>query len=57
MSLDDFKTISQNDFKVVCDYSKVINNQSLLVPELEKFPKTVKNAKINKQRIEFIILE
>jgi len=57
VSLDDFKTISQNDFKVVCDYSKVINNQSLLVPELEKFPKTVKNAKINKQRIEFIILE
>src|SRR5690606_20148898 len=32
VSLDDFKTISQNDFSVVCDYSKVLNNQSLLVP-------------------------
>ncbi|TWO31489.1 YbbR-like domain-containing protein [Seonamhaeicola sediminis] len=55
VSLKNFKSIKLNDFKVVCDYSKIIENQSFLVPELLQFPKTVKNAKINQQQIEFII--
>jgi hypothetical protein len=57
VSLDDYKTISPTDFKVVCDYGKVIGNQSVLVPELVKFPKNVKNATISQKRIEFIIIE
>ncbi len=57
VSLSNYNTISVKDFVVVCDYNKAINNQSLLVPELEIFPKVVKNVKINQQRIEFIILK
>ncbi|MFD2292739.1 CdaR family protein [Mariniflexile gromovii] len=57
VSLSNFNSISAKDFRVVCDYSKVVNNQSLLVPELEKFPKSAKNVKIKQQRIEFIIIE
>jgi hypothetical protein len=57
VSLSNFNAISAKDFEVICDYSKAINNQSLLVPELKRFPKSVKNVKINQQRIEFIILE
>lgn len=57
VSLSNFNGISAKDFKVVCDFSKAINNQSLLVPEIERFPETVKNIKINQQRIEFIIIE
>ncbi|MEP1487271.1 MAG: YbbR-like domain-containing protein [Algibacter sp.] len=56
-SLDDFKTISSNDFIVKCDYNKVVNNQSFLTPELVKFPKRVKHVKVSQQRIEFIILK
>lgn len=57
ISLNNFKSISTKDFRVICDYSKVINNQSLLVPELMDFPRLAKNIKINQQRIEFIIIE
>lgn len=55
--LSDFNTILAKDFKVICDYKKATNNQSLLVPELVQFPKNVKNVKINQQRVEFIIIE
>ena len=57
VSLSNFNKITAKDFKVICDYSKVINNQTLLVPELERFPSMVKYAKVNQQRIEFIILK
>ena len=57
VSLSNFNSILAKDFKVVCDYNKVVNNQPLLVPEIERFPKLVKNVKIKQQRIEFIILK
>ncbi|MDO5970185.1 YbbR-like domain-containing protein [Flavivirga aquimarina] len=55
ISLSHFNSVTNKDFKVVCDYNKTKGNQSLLVPELEKYPKTAKNVKISQQRIEFII--
>src|SRR5690606_36695181 len=35
VSLDDFKKISQSGFSVICDFSKVKSNQSVMVPELK----------------------
>ena len=55
ISLNNFSSVTNKDFKVVCDYTKAMDNQSLLVPELVKFPKTAKNIRMNQQRIEFII--
>ncbi len=55
VSLSNFSSITNKDFKVVCDYTKAMGNQSLLVPELVVFPERAKNIKINQQRIEFII--
>lgn len=55
VSLSDFNTITAKDFNVVCDFSKTVNNQFFLVPELAAYPKQVKNVKINQKRIEFII--
>ena len=49
--------ISVKDFKVVCDYNKVSNNQTFLLPELDKITQNVKSAKINQQHIDFIITE
>ena len=57
VSLSNFSSIKIKDFKVVCDYDKAANNQSILIPELVRFPKLVKNTKISQQRIEFIITE
>ncbi|WNH09704.1 CdaR family protein [Thalassobellus suaedae] len=57
VSLSNFNSINSTDFKVVCDYNKISSNQSVLIPELVKIPKLVKNAKINQKHIEFIITE
>ena len=57
VNLSNFNSVKSKDFKVVGDYSKVGENQSFLIPELVKFPKSVKKSKIHQQRIEFIITE
>ncbi len=57
VSLSNFTSISNEDFMVVCDYDKISSNQSILIPELVRIPKLVKNAKINQKHIEFIITE
>lgn len=54
VSLNNFNSVTVKDFKVVCDYNKVVK-ASTLFPELVTIPKQVKNAKINQQLIEFII--
>lgn len=55
VSLINYSKISNKDFKVICDFNKVREDQSFLIPEFAKIPEQVKNAKINQQRIEFII--
>lgn len=55
VSLGEFASVTENDFKVICDYSKVSPNQSFLIPELVKWPKAVKNTKVNQKHVEFII--
>lgn len=56
-SLENFNNITPSDFKVKCDYKKVTDNQSVLIPEITKLPKDVKNVRLNQKRIEFIILK
>lgn len=56
-SLINFNEISAKDFKVICDFSKVSDSQTFLLPELNKTTNKVKTAKINEQHIEFIITE
>jgi YbbR domain-containing protein len=56
-SLNNFAAVTSKDFKVECNYAEVSQAQPFLIPALVKMPKTVKNAKINQQRIEFIIKE
>lgn len=55
VSLSDFNKIQPSHFKVVCDYNKTSKNQSFLNPELVKYPKVVKNARLGQQHIEFIV--
>nr|WP_290855960.1 YbbR-like domain-containing protein [Flaviramulus sp.] len=55
VSLSDYKIITAKDFEVICDFDKINNNQTILIPEFAKIPERVKNAKISQKRIEFII--
>lgn len=54
-NLSNFSKVEAKDFKVECDYSKVSKENTFLEPVLVKMPKTIKNAKINQNRIEFIL--
>ncbi|XCF07704.1 YbbR-like domain-containing protein [Tamlana crocina] len=55
VSLSKFASITEKDFKVVCDYAKTTENQSFLIPELTVWPEAVKSAKVNQQHVEFIM--
>jgi hypothetical protein len=56
-SLKNFKEVTANDFVVECDFSAIANQQPYLTPKLSKTSQLIKSAKINQQRIEYIILE
>ena len=56
-SLKNFNAIKAEEFVVECDFSTVENEQPYLTPKLTKTSNLVKSAKVNQQRIEFIILE
>ncbi|WP_136481409.1 YbbR-like domain-containing protein [Cognatitamlana onchidii] len=55
VSLSNFESVTKKDFMVVCDFNKISDNQTFLKPELVRYPKTVRNTKIDYQHIEFII--
>jgi len=56
LALKDYKTIKPSDFKVVCDYNTITNNQPYMIPKIIAQPETVKRATIKQQRIDFIKL-
>ncbi|WP_298238900.1 CdaR family protein [uncultured Algibacter sp.] len=56
-SLSNFNKVKAKDFKVVCDYSKLAEKQSFLLPEIRNKSEFAKTVKLNQQHIEFIILE
>lgn len=56
-NLKHFKDVDAKDFVVECDFSAISNQQPYLTPKLSKISPLVKSAKINQQRIEYIILE
>ncbi|MDX1277739.1 CdaR family protein [Oceanihabitans sediminis] len=56
-SLANFNDIHVADFKVVCDYSKLVEGQTSLIPELVKKPEFAKYCKLKQEFVEFIITE
>ncbi|MGB6269664.1 MAG: YbbR-like domain-containing protein [Olleya sp.] len=55
-SLENYNNITNQDFKVVCNFEDAIDN-SYLTPSITKQPKGVKNVRILQQKIDFIITE
>ncbi|MEZ4796461.1 MAG: YbbR-like domain-containing protein [Flavobacteriaceae bacterium] len=54
-SLDYYKTISANNFRVECDYSILNEVNNKLIPKVVKQPDSVKNVRLEVKSIEFII--
>lgn len=55
-TINDFNSISKEDFKVECDYANS-KNKSYLIPKIVAKPKNVKNIRLQEQQIEFIITQ
>lgn len=56
-SLSVYNQVNGNEFKVECDYSKVTKDKPYLEPLLIVKPSNVKSARINQNRIEFVLTE
>lgn len=54
-SLKLFKTISASDFKVECDYNDIKEESQYLIPKVVLKPRTVKNVRLNTNKIEYIL--
>ena len=55
-SLESFKSITINDFRIECDFSNVNTDNGDLIPKLIKQPINARNVKITTKLIEFILL-
>jgi len=55
-TINDFNSISEEDFKVECNYANS-KNKSYLIPKIVASPKNVKNIRLQEQQIEFIITQ
>ncbi|NER13313.1 hypothetical protein GWK08_07680 [Leptobacterium flavescens] len=54
-TLNDLKTISANDFMIVCDFEEANPNSNYLIPRIEKKPELVKEASLMEKKVEFLI--
>ncbi|MDR6300315.1 YbbR-like domain-containing protein [Mesonia maritima] len=55
VSLQKFEAISQNDFRVVCDFSELQNEQNFLIPKLVKKPEFISASRLNINKVQFVI--
>lgn len=55
-TIDNFNSISEEDFKIECDY-KNSKNKSYLIPKIVTKPNNIKNVRLQEQQIEFIITQ
>ncbi|WP_205589263.1 YbbR-like domain-containing protein [Mesonia aquimarina] len=55
VSLKDFELISKNDFSVICDFSEIEKEQNFIIPKLIKQPKFISDARLNINKVQFII--
>ena len=57
VDLENFKDITENDFKVVIDYNEFLDNtDNTLTPKVTQVPDEIKAVRLSRDRIDFIIL-
>lgn len=55
VSLANYESIAGSDFKVVCDFKGIDENQSFLIPKLMIKPNTVISTRLNVNKVQFVI--
>lgn len=56
-AVEQFSEISENNFRVICDYSKRNKEENFMTAELVKSPKQAVNATVDPKKIEFFIFK
>lgn len=57
VSVHEFAKISEDNFRVVCDYSKKNDEENFMLPYLEKKPKNVINVVFEPKKIDFFVFK
>ncbi len=57
VSLKSYETITRNDFKVVCDFSKRFDEEAVIIPELMTKPKGIKNVKMHSTKVDYLLVQ
>ncbi len=57
VSVNSFNDVTENDFQIVCDFSKRIINENFMVPKLVKQPSGIHHIEIGAKRIEYLIFK
>lgn len=55
VSLNRFKQIKESDFKVICDYQQLSDEQDFFIPKIEEQPKNIRGVTIFPQKVEYLI--
>ncbi|MDT0688276.1 YbbR-like domain-containing protein [Salegentibacter sp. F188] len=55
VNLDDYEKVKASDFRVVCDYSRVREEQDYFLAEIIEKPDFVTNVRLSERKIQFVI--
>lgn len=57
VSVNDFTTITKENFRLVCDYSKRNRDENFMIPFFEKSPESVFNLTLEPKKVDFFIFK
>lgn len=57
VSVKDFTAITQENFRLVCDYSKRNKDENFMIPFFEKSPENVFNLTVEPKKVDFFIFK
>ena len=56
-SVDDFKNITDKDFKVICDYDQRNEDENFMIPKLVESSDRVMNVELDTKKIDYLIFK
>ena len=57
ISIKDYGYLEPTDFKIVCDYSKRIEDGSFMIPKLVKSPEIIQHIELGTKKVQYLIFK
>lgn len=57
ISVDDFNTVSESDFKIICDFAERNDTENSIVLKIEMVPENIMNVELDVNTIEYLIFK